>query len=154
VRQDRVRDCLGRWRTAWNLNVDRKKCVERTSDLSGGAKDSATQGAIAESRNQARLGHRLIGCSQRLGHTSRHWSGDEQDIGVTRRGNDVEPKTLQVVLGRCRSSQLVLASVAGSCIDVADCQRAGTAACGKSDVATNALEMTEQDEHDQRSTHA
>src|SRR5680860_1723095 len=83
-RQDRIRDRLGRGWTAWNPNVDRKQCVERAGDLSGGAEDSAAQGAIAECGDQARFGHRLIGCSQRIGHASRHWSGDEQDVSVTR----------------------------------------------------------------------
>ena len=154
MRQDRVRDSLGRRRAAWNANVDRKERVERTGDLNRVPKASTTEGAIAERGNQARLGHRLIGSSQRIGHASRHWSGDEQDIGVARRGDDVEPETLQVILRRRRSGQLMLASVAGARIHMADCQRVGPTARGKGGFATNALEVAEQDEHDQRSTQA
>ena len=70
------------------------------------------------------------------------------------RGDDVEAEALQVVLRRRRRGQLVLAGVAGAGVDVAERERARAAAPRQGGFAADALEVAEQDEHDQRSTQA
>jgi hypothetical protein len=154
ARQDGIRDRLWRRRTSWDANIDRKHRVKRPDDLVGGSEDTAPQGAVAEGCDQARLRHRLICGSERIDHASGYRPGNQQDVGVAGRGDDVEAEALQVVLRSCRRSQLVLAGVAGPGIDVADGQRAGAVASRQGGFAADALKMAKQDEHAQRSTQA
>ena len=86
------------------------------------AEDVAAEGAVAERGDEPRLGHRLVGGAQRAGHPRRDGPGDQQDVGVTRRGDDVKPVALQVVERVGDRAELVLAAVARAGVDVADAQ--------------------------------
>ena len=64
------------------------------------AEHAAAQRAVAERRDEAWLGHRVVGGSQRGRHPRRDRSGDEQDVGVSRRRDDIEAEPLEVVARR------------------------------------------------------
>ena len=71
------------------------------------AEHVAAERAVAERGDEARLGHRLVGAAQRLDHARRDRAGDEQDVGVARRGDDVQAVSLEVVerVGGWRSAR-------------------------------------------------
>ena len=114
----------------------------------------AAERAVAQCCDQARLGHGLVGRSQRRRHPRGDGTGDQQHVCVARRGHDVQTELLEVVEGVGGSGELVLASVAGARVDVAQRERTAPAwrRCG--DRVSQSLEVVEQYEHGQRSTQA
>ena len=110
----------GRRRAAGDAEVDREERLDRPDELVGGAEQVAAERAVAERRDAARLGHRVVGDEQRLAHAGRDGAGDEQHVGVARRGDDAEAEALEVVVGARGEGELVLAAVARAGVDVAD----------------------------------
>lgn len=153
-RQDRRRDLPWARRAARDPDVDREQILELRRQLGRVGEDAAAEGAVAEGSDETRLGHRLVGKEQRPLHPLRDRPGDEEDVGVPRRGGDVEAEALQVVLGRRGRGQLVLAGVAGASVDVADRERARAFTPRQRRFAADPLQLAEEDEHDQRSTQA
>ena len=125
---ERSGECLGDLRgrrgAAGDVQIDGQDRFERTGELVGIAEDPAAERAIAQSGDEAGFGHRVVGGSQRLGHARRDRAGDEQHVGVPRRGDDVQAEALEIVDGVGGGGQLVLAAVAGAGVDVAQRQRA------------------------------
>ena len=117
------------------------------------AEEVAAEGAVAERGDEARLGHRVVGGEQRLGHAGGDGSGDEQDVGVPRRGDDAEAVALEVVKGVCDGAELVLAAVAGAGVDVADAPATAVRPRVRRALAADRRELSQQDEH-QRSAQA
>ena len=142
----------GRW-AAGDPDVDREQLVQREGELGRVGEHVAAEGAVAEGGDAARLRHRRVGGEQGALHPPRHRPGDEEDVGVTGGGDDVEAEALQVVLRRGGGGQLVLAGVAGAGVDMADRQRVRAAARRQGRFAADPLEMAEEDEH-QRSAQA
>jgi len=54
----------------------------------------------------------------RAGHVHRHWSGDRQHVGVSRRGDQADSESLRVIDGRKRLPDLDLVVVARPGVDV------------------------------------
>ena len=109
--------------------------------------------AVSERGDAARLGHGVVGDEQRLAHAARHRAGDEEHVGVARRGDDAEPEALQVVVGARELGQLVLAAVAGARIDMTDRETSSASRLRQVDVLAEAAEISEERQH-QRSTQA
>src|SRR5947207_2745690 len=70
------------------------------------------------------MGRRLPRPYKRLGHVPRHGARHEQAVGVARRGDDVEPEALEVIVRPGERGDLELAGVAGAGVHVADRERA------------------------------
>ena len=66
---------------------------------------------------------------------------------MPRGGDDVQPEALQVVERVGGGGQLVLASVAGPRVDVSQGERSAAFGRRQGDVASEALEAVEEDEH-------
>ena len=94
--------------------------LDRADELVAVPEDAAAERAVAERGDAARLGHRLVGGEERLAHAGRDRPGDEQHVGVARRGDDAEAEPLEVVVRARGEGQFVLAAVAGAGVDVAD----------------------------------
>jgi hypothetical protein len=68
-------------------------------------------------------------------------------------GDDAEAVALQVVVRAAKEGEFVLAAVAGTSIDVADCEAAATAGGRERNATAETAEISEQGEH-QRSAQA
>ena len=110
----------GRGWAAWDAEVDREDRLDGADDVLCGAEHVAAEGAVAERGDSARLGHGVVGDEQRRAHSARDRAGDEEHVGVARRGDDSEPEALEVVVGAGGEGELVLAAVARAGVDVAD----------------------------------
>ena len=91
--------------------------------------------------------------SKRLAHAGGDGPGDEQDVGVARRGDDAEAEPLQVDVRARRERQLVLAAVAGAGVDVAERQARPAAGRRQGGAEAEPAEVAEQRQH-QRSAQA
>ena len=65
-------------------------------------------------------GGRVVGPLQRLAHVLRHRAGDQQHIGMARRGDEAETEALEIVVGVVEGMDLQLAAIAGAGVDLAD----------------------------------
>src|SRR5262249_51787504 len=65
-----------------------------------------------------------IGAPQRLRHVAGHRAGDQQQIGMARRGDEAQTEALEVIEWIAEGVDLELASVARAGIDLADRQTA------------------------------
>jgi hypothetical protein len=81
-------------------------------------------GAVPHRYNQLRSGSCLVGFEQRYFHVPRHRTGDEEHVGVARRGHEVNAETLAVVHRACKAADFNLAPVTGTGIHFADGQGA------------------------------
>ena len=116
---------------AGDPEVDREELLERLGEVLGGAEEVAAECAVAERGDAARLGHRVVGDQERLAHPGRDRAGDEEHVGVARRGDDAEAEALEVVVRARRERELVLAAVAGAGVDVADREAAAAVGAGE-----------------------
>ncbi len=81
---------------------------------------AAVDRAVADRHHPFRIGRRLVGALQRLAHVLGHRPGDQQHVGVARRGDEAQAEALEVVEGVVERVDLQLAAVAGAGIDLAD----------------------------------
>ena len=79
-------------------------------------------------------GRGVVGLAQRQLHVARDRAGDQQHVGVARRGDEVNAEALDVIDRAVQADDLHLAAVAGTGIHLADVQRAaaGLWRCGPS----------------------
>jgi len=99
-------------RATGDAQVDGKDGVDWADNGVRRAEHVAAEGAVADRRDAAGLGHRGVGDEERLVHAAGYRAGDEQDVGVPGGGDDAEAKALQVVVRAREQRQLVLAPVA------------------------------------------
>src|SRR5664280_897253 len=111
------------WRTAGDADVDRQHVLESADDVGRIGENVAAERAVAECGYDAGLRHRLVGREQWTDQPGGDRSGDKQDVGVSRGGDDVEAVALNVVEGIADGAELVLAAVARAGVDVAQRQR-------------------------------
>lgn len=151
--EESSRDRVRRWRATLDPEIDRENGLDRPDDLVGQAHEPASERAVAESCDEAGLGHCRVGGQQRAVHPPRHWAGDEQHVRVPWGGYDPKPESGQVVVRAGCEDELVLASVARAGIHVADGETAPSPRRRQRDGATKPAEIAKQDEH-QRSAQA
>ena len=75
---------------------------------------------IADRDHELRLRHRRIGPLEGGLHMPGHRAGDQQEIGMARRGHEAKPQPFERVIGVIQGVDLELTAVAGAGIDVAD----------------------------------
>ena len=85
---------------------------------------AAVDGAVADRDHPFRIGRRVVGALQRLAHVLGHRPGDQQHVGMARRGDEAQAEALEVVEGVVERVDLQLAAVAGAGVDLADRERA------------------------------
>ena len=105
-------DLVWRRGTTWDADIDGQQVFELTDELGAVSEDVAAKGAVAESSHEARLWHRSIRGLERPGHPGGDRSGDEQDVCMPGRGDDVQAVALEVMEGICDGAELMLAAVA------------------------------------------
>ena len=66
----------------------------------------------------------VVSTFQRLPHALGHGPGDHEHIGMARRGDEVQPEPLDVIVGVVQRVDLQLAAVARAGVDLADRQAA------------------------------
>ena len=84
-------------------------------------------GTIAESDNPFRARRRMKRALQRLAHILGHGASNKQHIGMPRRGDETNAKSLEIVNRVVEGVDLKLAAVAGPGVYLADCQAAAQA---------------------------
>jgi hypothetical protein len=89
----------------------------------------------------------MVGRAEGVSHPCRDGAGDHERVGVAGGSDDVEAEALEVVERVGGRVQLVLAAVAGAGVDVAEGQRARTLRRADGEVAPDALQAVEEDEH-------
>ena len=84
--------------------------------------DAATAATSAHSRHEAGFGSGVIGFAQRQFHIATDGAGDQQHVGMTRGGDEMNAKAFQVVNGIIQADDFDFAPVARTCIHFADMQ--------------------------------
>ena len=101
--------------------------------------ETSVEGAIADRDHPFGVRRRLVGALQRLAHVLGDWPGDQEHIGMARRGHELEPKTLEIVNGIVQRMDLELAAIARTGIDLADGQAAAEPAARRAIDASGEL---------------
>jgi len=151
--EQRRRDRIGCRRAARDAQIDGEHGVDRPDEGIGCAEEVTAEGTVAERSDQTRLRHRLVGSEEWVAHAGGDRPGHEQQIGVSRRRDDAEPESLEVVVRARGEGELVLAPVAGANIDVTDREAAAVIGPRKRTSAAESSEVAEQGQH-QRSAQA
>ena len=99
-------------------------CSSGPASWSGWPSRLRPSAQFPERGNQPRFGHRVVGGEERGLHACGDRAGDEEDVGVARRGDDAQAVLGEVVEGVGGGGQLVLAAVARAGVDVAQRERA------------------------------
>ena len=85
---------------------------------------AAADRARPDGDDEPRLRHRLVGAPGGLLEVARHDPGHEEQVGVARRGDEVDPEPLDVVVRVEQRGDLPVAAVARAGVEVADVERA------------------------------
>ena len=111
--------CGGR-RAPLYMQIDRDYRRRAASHGIGSFEDAAVDCAIADRHDPFRVGRRGLGAIQRFAHVHRHRPGNQQYVGVARRGDEAETEALDVVEGVVERMDLKFAAVARTGIDLAN----------------------------------
>ena len=103
---------LGPGRTARNINIYRKYLVDAAQRRVVLGEDAATDAASSYRNDYLRFRHRPMRLQQRKFHVPRDGTGDQKHVGMTRRGNELDSETFDVVDRIVQSDNLQFASVA------------------------------------------
>ena len=75
---------------------------------------------MADRDDPFRIRRGIVGAFERFAHVARDRAGDEQHVGMARRGDEAQAEALEVVEGVVERVDFQLAAVAGAGIDLAD----------------------------------
>jgi hypothetical protein len=100
-----------RWTTR-NVNIHRKYFIDASKRRIVHAEDTATDSASANRDDYLWFRHRPIRLQKRELHIPRYRASDEEHVGMTRRGNELDSETFDVVDRIVQSDNLQFASVA------------------------------------------
>ena len=98
--------------TSGNVNVDGHDVVDASQRGVVLAKDAATDAAGANRDDDFRFRHSLIGFQQGQFHIPGDRPGDQEHIGVTRRGNELNAEAFEVVDRIVQGNDFQFASIA------------------------------------------
>ena len=110
-------------RTSRNVHVDGYNVVDTTHRGVVFAKDATTDAAGANSDHNFRFWHSLVGLQQGELHIPGDRPGNQEHVGVTRRGNEVNAEALKVVDGIVQGNDFEFASIARTCIHFSNGKR-------------------------------
>src|SRR5713101_2838155 len=122
-KQDAVQEGVRIGRAAGDVNVHGKDRVHAAPGRVVLAEDAAAAAARAHGHHQARFGHGGVSLAQGQFHVTGDRPGDEQHVGVTGRGDEVDAEAFEVIDRAVQSDNLNFAAVAGASIHLADVQR-------------------------------
>src|SRR6266853_470479 len=103
-----------------NVYVDGHDVIDPSERGIVFAKDAAADSASTHRDDYLGIGHRSIGFQQGELHVPSDRPGDEEHVGVTRRGNKLNAEAFQVVNRTVQSDDFEFASVARTGIDLSD----------------------------------
>ena len=95
--QDSVEESLWPGWTSWNINVDGHDVVDAPQRGVVLAKDTATDAAGTNRNHDFRFWHSLVGFQQGQLHIPGDRPGDQEHVGVPRRGDKLNAEAFQVV---------------------------------------------------------
>ena len=100
------------WWTSRNVNVDGHNVVDASKRGVVLAKDAATDAAGANRDHDLGFWHSLVGLQQGQLHVPADWPGDQEHVGVTRRGHELNSEAFDVMDRIVERDNLHFASVA------------------------------------------
>jgi len=98
--------------TSGNVNIHRKYLVDAAQRRVVFAEYAATDAAGANRDDYLGLRHRLMRLQKRELHIPRYRTGDQEHVGMTRRGNELDSEAFDVVDRIVQSDNLQFTSVA------------------------------------------
>jgi hypothetical protein len=107
-------------RAAADVQVDRHHLRDPAHDRVAAGEQAAVERAVADRHHPFGIGRGGVGALERLAHVLGHRAGDEQDVGMARRGDETDAEALEVVEGVIEGVDLQLATIAGAGIDLSD----------------------------------
>ena len=107
-----MQEGLGPGWTARNINIYRKYLVDAAQRRVVLGEDAATDAASSYRNDHLGFRHRPMRLQQRKFHVPRDGTGDQKHVGMTRRGNELDSETFDVVDGVVQRNDLLLAAVA------------------------------------------
>ena len=119
-RDQSLEDCLRRGRTAANVQIDGHDVRHPANHGITPGEDSAIGRAIAQRHDPFRIGCGPIGALQSFAHILGQRACHHQHVGVARRCDESQPKTLKIVKGVVERVDFKLAAVAGAGVDLAN----------------------------------
>ena len=106
--------------TPADVKIDRNDGIDAAGDGVAAGKHAAVPRAIADRDHPFRVRRRVVGALQGLAHIVGDRAGDEQHVGMARRGDEAQAEALEVVEGVVESMDFQFATIAGSGVDFAD----------------------------------
>jgi len=122
--QDAEDDRLRPRRAAGNIDVDRQNLVDAAGARVTFPDDATGGGAGAHGDHDARVGNSLDGAAHGGLQVARDRAGDHDAVGVARGGDEVDAEATHVVHRVQKGGEFPVAGVAGSCVEMAQVQRA------------------------------
>ena len=112
------------------MQIHRHHSANAADDRVGLLEDAAVECAVAHRDDPFRIGGRGPAPLQGFVHIGRHRPGDQQHIGMARRGDKAQPEPLEVVERIVQRVDFQLAAIARAGIDLADRQAAAEPSAG------------------------
>ena len=100
-----------RW-TSRNINIHPNHLVDAPQGRVGLAEYATTDAASAHCDNYFGFRHRLMCLQKRELHVPRYRAGDQEHVGMTRGGNELDSEALDIVDRIVQSDDLQFASIA------------------------------------------
>jgi hypothetical protein len=94
------------------MKIDGNDGIDSARDGVAAGEYAAVGRAIADSNHPLRVWRRLIGALERLAHIAGDRAGNEQHVGMARRGDEAQSKALEVVEGATSSRNLLILKIA------------------------------------------
>src|SRR5208337_1027659 len=111
-KQDSMQKSLWPGWTTRNVNIHRKNLVDACNRRVVRAKDAAANTASAYRDHYLGFRHRPMRLQQRKFHVARDRTGDQEHVGMTRRGNELDSEAFDVVNRIVQCNDLQFATVA------------------------------------------
>src|SRR5260370_24278928 len=99
-------------RTSRNINIYRKHLVDAPQGGVVLAEDATTDAASAYRDDYLGLRHRLMCLQKRELHVPRYRASDQEHVGMTRGGNELDSEALDIMDRIVQSDDLQFASIA------------------------------------------
>ena len=122
--EDAVQEGVGIGRATGNIDIYRDDFVHAAEAGVVLAEDAAAAATGAHGHYQSRRGRGVVGLAQSQFHVARDRAGDQQHVGMTGRGDEMNAEALDVIHRAVQSRDFDLAAVARAGIHFADVERA------------------------------
>lgn len=97
--EDAIHECLGGWRAAWNIHINRNNSVATPNNRIGIMVVATTVSTRAHGNHPSWFRHLIINLSKRRGHFICQSTGNNHNIGLTWRGSENDTQSILIVSG-------------------------------------------------------